>query len=64
MIFIAMAGAHLARASIANFEQVLLRSAMSYGCNASPRTGMCQAEKMPFGMESVLAMGSVLFLAL
>ena len=61
MKFIAIVGAHLARASIANLEQVLFRLAMSHGCNASPRTRMCQAEKMPSGMESVLVMGSVLF---
>jgi len=47
--------------SLANIEQVLLGSAMSHGSTASSRTS--QAGKIPFEIEFVIAMGSVLFLA-
>jgi hypothetical protein len=54
-MFIAMASAHFRRGKIFSPGGIF----MSHGSTAS--CTMCQAEKMPFVKESVLAMASVLF---
>jgi hypothetical protein len=63
MTFVAIVGAHLARASVGANKRVILTSTTSRGYIASEHTASL-AGKMPFRLGSVLGMADVLLPAL